>query len=793
MATDTQNLLTPTAQLFEKNPALARAIQIYWFAQWYHKDEIAKTFALLDVDPNKITLEDERYREALLEFARRFESAHPDEQTVVERVVQKNAVETGLTYAEKIYGEAQRKKFVEKLTDNYISQLKKQKVNLGDPKLAQPQIQKAVAEKIEEVVKTTTDPTQISQKIQQELTSLRGLPTRPDQTASAAAATTKEFERSAYFLTNQQSVVSAINKAILRAPVERKDVYAQILTALVAEDPTALTSVEGVERTTKYAAELERVGATLISDYLPDPAKLNVGPENFFQSYAKTAQQKGVAAVADGLMKVISPAKQWEIMEVILGKSLDKVMADTDTLTRLFGEGFVGSELYNHLIQDGNRTFANQKGSMSSGMQKIRGSLDDVITPIIRGPIESLVGTPDQHILDIIRLNQMGVFSKDAVGIPHPSPAGDRPLSRSATSYVAEYTPAGVPSQLTVFTWHARDIFFSMIHKSETNQHAFEFLSDLGGWIFHWGAKEGANKIAGAAAREGAKVVVEKAAGTAIGKWLGGLIGSFFGPGIGTAIGYFLGDLVLDKALGLLGAAWGGAKNLISLSWILGVKEKGKWTDDIALVMAIVMVGFIPIIMLIVLFQTVTKDISFLMAGIGGLGTDESFALCDPAVDPQCALPPCDQTQQDCRWPTSTGCITQGPGGSFSHAGLNAIDIAADRGTVVTATHGGTVMGCNDDGGHYNTSYGVDFFTKGYGNVVQIQGTDEKGNKYSTIYGHLEKVNVTPCQTVEKGDPIGTIDNNGYSFGNHLHYEYRGGGSINTILPAYTIGACIGG
>ncbi|MBI4065131.1 M23 family metallopeptidase [Candidatus Gottesmanbacteria bacterium] len=784
MAIDTKNSLSPTAELFEKNPLLARAIQIYWFAQWYHKDEIAKTFALLDVNPNKITLEDERSRQALLEFAKRFELDHPDKQTVVEKVVPTQTVETGLTYAEKIYGEAQRKKFVEQLTDNYIQQLRKQKVNLGDPKIAQPPIRKEIADRVEEIVKTTSDPTQVAQKIQQELTSMRGLPARPDQVATAAAATTKEFERSAYFLTNQQSVVSAINTAILRAPVERKDVYAQVLTALVAEDPSALTSVEGVERTTKQAMEFERVGATLISDYLPDPAKLNIGTEKFFRSYAKTGTEKISAVVADGLMKLMSPERQWEIAEAFLGKSFDKVMADTDTLTRLFGEGFVGSDLYNYLIQNSNRTFAGQKGSMSSGMQKIRGSFDDIVTPIIRGPIEPLVGTPDQHILDIIKLNQMGVFSKETLGIPHPSPAGDRPLVRGATSYTAEFTSANVPSQLTVFTWHARDVFFSMIHKSEANHHAFEFLSDLGGWIFNWGAKEGAKKAASTVAGEGAKRGLA-ALLTKVG--LSGLAGILTG---GTS---WLAQAALWLGGSFLGKAWGGLRNLLSLSWILGSGEKGKWTDDVALVMAIVLVGFIPIIMLIVLFQTVTKDTSFLMAGIGGGITDETFALCDPGIDPQCALSPCNQSAQDCSWPVSTGCVNQGPGGGPTHEGLNAIDIKAEQGTVVTATHNGTTMGCGNDGGHYNARYGVGVFDKGYGNVVQIKGTDEKGNTYSTVYAHLEKVSVTPCQTVQKGDPIGTVDDTGFSSGNHLHYEYRGGGSINTILPPYAIGTCIGG
>ncbi len=776
MATDSQNSLTPTAELFAANPALARAIQIYWFAQWYHKDDIAKTFALLGVDVNRLSLDDERSRQALLEFAKRFEQTHPDEQTEVEKVVPKQTVETGLTYAEKIYGEAQRKKFVEKLTDNYVSQLKKQKVNLGDPKIAETPIRKEIEKRVEEVVKTTTDPALISQKIQQELTAVRSLPARPDQVTTAAAATVKESQESIYFLTNQQSVVSAIEKAVLRAPVERKDIYAQILTALVAEDPTALTSIEGVEKTTRRAAELERVGATLSSDYLPDPAKLNAGPNRFFQSYATTGIQKAVAPTADFLMGFINPPRQWEIAESFLGKSMNKAMGDTDTLTKMFGEKFIDSPLFEYLSTQGRQSLSERDGSVSGGMTKAKGLFDDVLTPIIRGPIEPFVGTPDQHILDVIKLNQMGIFSKDTIGVPHPAPAGDRPLVRSATSYTAQYTPAHIPSEITVFAWHARDMYFSMIHKSEIGHHAFEFLSDLGGWLFHWGAKEGAKKVAGAAAKTGAKMVIEKAAGTAIGKWLGGLLGSAFGP-VGTAVGLFLGDMIIDKALGLLGAAWGGAKNLISLSWILGVKEKGKWTDDVALVMAIVLTAFIPIIMLIVLFQTVTKDTAFLIAGTGSGGEGNETIVYTGVAPPISAITGCPVT--------ATGYISQcpnEPGGSHdpSHGWSNAYDVAVAMGSAVYSTHGGYLV-------KYTSGIYPGMGT-GYGNYVVLVSTDDSGKQFFTIYAHLLDVSDTlkalcggkdvcasapPGSTVSPQELLGKVDDTGNSTGPHLHYEVR--------------------
>jgi len=56
---------------------------------------------------------------------------------------------------------------------------------------------------------------------------------------------------------------------------------------------------------------------------------------------------------------------------------------------------------------------------------------------------------------------------------------------------------------------------------------------------------------------------------------------------------------------------------------------------------------------------------------------------------------------------------------------------------------------------------------EGYGNAVII--TNEHGMK--TLYGHLDKIYVTPYQRIRPGDKIGKIGNTGFSTGRHLHYE----------------------
>lgn len=60
----------------------------------------------------------------------------------------------------------------------------------------------------------------------------------------------------------------------------------------------------------------------------------------------------------------------------------------------------------------------------------------------------------------------------------------------------------------------------------------------------------------------------------------------------------------------------------------------------------------------------------------------------------------------------------------------------------------------------------------GYGNYIEI----DHGNGYYTAYGHLNSINVTPGQTVSRGQQIAISGSTGISTGPHLHYEVYIGG-----------------
>ena len=86
------------------------------------------------------------------------------------------------------------------------------------------------------------------------------------------------------------------------------------------------------------------------------------------------------------------------------------------------------------------------------------------------------------------------------------------------------------------------------------------------------------------------------------------------------------------------------------------------------------------------------------------------------------------------------------------HSGL---DLAAPEGTNVTATAPGIVVAANWNGG--------------YGQMVEIRHADG----FSTRYGHLSAIFVSPGARVTAGTVIGRVGSTGRSTGPHLHYETR--------------------
>lgn len=112
-------------------------------------------------------------------------------------------------------------------------------------------------------------------------------------------------------------------------------------------------------------------------------------------------------------------------------------------------------------------------------------------------------------------------------------------------------------------------------------------------------------------------------------------------------------------------------------------------------------------------------------------------------------------------WPVEDAEITDEYGGRWSPFGSgyqfhDGIDLGQDYGAPIYATAAGTV------------EY-ADWLEGGYGRTVII----DHGYGYRTLYGHMQKWNVTVGQEVVRGDVIGWVGSTGLSTGPHLHYEVQ--------------------
>ncbi|MCD6527953.1 MAG: peptidoglycan DD-metalloendopeptidase family protein [Desulfuromonas sp.] len=98
----------------------------------------------------------------------------------------------------------------------------------------------------------------------------------------------------------------------------------------------------------------------------------------------------------------------------------------------------------------------------------------------------------------------------------------------------------------------------------------------------------------------------------------------------------------------------------------------------------------------------------------------------------------------------------------------SGIDIAHYVGTKVKATASGTVVSCGS--------------VSGYGKMIKIS----HGDRFTSVFGHLDKIMVKRGEQVARGDVIGTMGNTGRSTGPHLHYEIRDQGrAINPYSLTY--------
>ena len=92
------------------------------------------------------------------------------------------------------------------------------------------------------------------------------------------------------------------------------------------------------------------------------------------------------------------------------------------------------------------------------------------------------------------------------------------------------------------------------------------------------------------------------------------------------------------------------------------------------------------------------------------------------------------------------------------HHHHTGVDYAAPTGTPVRSVLDAEVVFAGPKGG--------------YGQLVELRHSDGT----TTRYAHLDRIDVSPGQRLERGELLGTVGSTGQSTGPHLHFEVRQGG-----------------
>lgn len=135
----------------------------------------------------------------------------------------------------------------------------------------------------------------------------------------------------------------------------------------------------------------------------------------------------------------------------------------------------------------------------------------------------------------------------------------------------------------------------------------------------------------------------------------------------------------------------------------------------------------------------------------------------------------------DYRFPFASGLkhqITQGFNGRFSHyhqGSRNAVDIAAQVGTLIVAAREGTVMYVKDD---YHMG-GRDKYFLDKANVVMVLHSDGSYAVYAHIL--LGSAKVKAGDQVKAGDVLAMSGSSGFSTGPHLHFVIQRNHDMETV------------
>jgi len=478
------------------------------------------------------------------------------------------SVATAITSRRRVV-EATKKNFIARLVQNWIEQTRAKISEEEKNNLAQD-----LGNRISQEASEDAPAGELAGRIRQALATTRLPGEAIDRVVREATPLNQELSGGIQKLTNLRALPKEL---INHLDIAHPDWFAKAAIQAVETGATSVSdAVYRSLRVTQAAEAIEKGVPT---------ATRAAASGVFFQALAGNGAQKAFAAVADGLMKQLSPLGRQDVMRAAFSRALEGVLAKTDVLTGRLGQEFVESELFRILVEHTRKTISLETGP-AAGVQKARGAIDDILGSILRGPVVvALTGNPQEAILTYLELfavNSRLARDQKMILTEH-GPVLDalRAIKQSTAAAQPQETIAGL----------------SLAAANQLQQGAAALSRVLPSWEILYtillGYPSASSLFTGAALAGGG------VGGTTIGADASGAFMGTLGGALNSALGFVGGGLssvATGLFGGLVGSLFGGSLGSI-FGGLLGPRQKTRLVDDMPKLLALVI-----IIAIIVLF-----------------------------------------------------------------------------------------------------------------------------------------------------------------------------------------------
>ena len=286
-----------------------------------------------------------------------------------------------------------RRVFIKALVDNWVTQ-SRGKISTEQAQAGATLIETSLGQAFSQNTNLDEAMREVSQNLQ------KSLPLASSTFSGAVGAAqplTKNVTRDEGILSRMATAPTLL---LRHTELRHPDWFATLLLEQLASTDTPISQVE--EASTKITKTAETLSS-------PPPSGETLRKQGgIFSTFAQTGLQKALAGVADGVFLFLGPTTQDRILQIVLAKTTERLLSDTDTLTQRLGSSFIDSPLYGQIKQKLQETIASPRDGVSP-LLKTKSLVGDLFTTVVGSPLgEQMVGSPREAImryLELVRVN----------------------------------------------------------------------------------------------------------------------------------------------------------------------------------------------------------------------------------------------------------------------------------------------------------------------------------------------------------------------------------------------------